>query len=161
MSLESQNEPDIITIESFASALAWHGPLVKGRNFIISIHKMWSSLPGFFGPITSREAEQILSSEKLKEYTYLIRFSSSPGDFVVSFKAKKSKENNNRFVHYKILHSPGKSYQFDSKNFESLEACLKVMKKTAKHPMIGNKFSQITAQLNLNPQGASDYKVQL
>lgn len=151
-----------VTIESFSAALSWHGPLTKGKNFVINVHKMWSSLPGFVGPCSSKEAEQLLAPEKIKESTYMIRFSSTPGDYVVSFKAKKTKETtSNRFVHYKIIHKPGGPYQFDNKDFESLDACIKVMKKHAKLPFPGNKFSQVVSQLSLNVTGASDYKVGL
>lgn len=162
LSLEQPGQDSVVTIESFSAALSWHGPLSKGKNFVINVHKMWASLPGFVGPCTSKEAEQLLAPEKIKESTYMIRFSSTPGDYVVSFKAKKSKETTtNRFVHYKIVHRPGGPYQFDNKDFESIDACIKVMKKHAKLPFPGNKFSQVVSQLSLNVTGASDYKVGL
>lgn len=162
LSLELPTQEGVISIESFSAALAWHGPLTKGKNFVVNVHKMWSSLPGFVGPVSSKESEQLLAPEKIKESTYMIRFSSTPGDYVVSFKAKKSKENTtNRFVHYKILHKAGGPYQFDSKDFESLDACIKVMKKSAKNPFPGNKFSQVVSQLSLNVTGASAYQTEL
>lgn len=158
LSLESKD--DVVTIESFSASLSWYGPLTRGRNFIINVLHTWSSLPGFHGHITSKEAEQLLAPSKVKESTFLIRFSSTPGDYVVSFKAKKTKDKN-KFIHYKIFHQPGGPYKFDNKDFESIEACLKVMKKNVKYPLPGNKFSQIKEHNKLNPDGASSYKAQL
>lgn len=160
LSFESPVKEGYVTIESFSSALSWHGPLTKGKTFIINVLNIWSSLQGFYGHVSSQEAEQLLSPSKVKEGSYLIRFSSTPGDFAVSYKSKKSKDNK-KFIHYKILHQPGSPYKFDNKEFESLEACIKVMKKTIKYPLPGNKFYQIKERNKLNPDGSSSYKAQL
>lgn len=147
-----------ITMEAFSDALAWFGPLKKDSGFAERILQHWMTVPGFVGFMTLKEAELELSSPKVKDNSFLIRFSSTKGCFVVSCKPKKKDTSATKFVHFKIQYDHRVGFQFDDKTFETIDACLKVLaKKSCKYPHPG-RFTQLLEQSKANPDQASVYK---
>lgn len=57
------SKDDLVTIENFSRALEWFGPFTLDQTFIINV-KETISISGFFGDISSQEAEQVMAGKK-------------------------------------------------------------------------------------------------
>jgi hypothetical protein len=53
----------VVTIENFSRALEWFGPFTLDRQFMDNVQDT-ISISGFFGDISSQEAEQIMAGKK-------------------------------------------------------------------------------------------------
>eukprot|EP01117_Protostelium_nocturnum_P002786 TRINITY_DN13709_c0_g1_i1.p1 TRINITY_DN13709_c0_g1~~TRINITY_DN13709_c0_g1_i1.p1 ORF type:complete len:561 (+),score=199.63 TRINITY_DN13709_c0_g1_i1:207-1889(+) len=122
-----KNDRDLVHIEDFGNLLKWFGPLEEGqdKNFLGTMQNLFNKR-WFHGDISQESAETSLAGTE--PGTYLIRFSSTPGNFALS----KMVENHNKekvILHIRILHTPGKNFSLhlDGKNLEfpSLEELVK------------------------------------
>lgn len=87
-----------VKLSTFGNMVQCFGPFDKG--FVRRIRKVLAS-KWFWGSLSQRDAEAALSKHKTTG-TFLIRFSSSPGFFTLSFIGKSQIE------HHRIIHMPGK-----------------------------------------------------
>jgi len=86
-----KNPPYIVKLEQFGKTIPFFGRM--DNNYMDSIVD-YLKIPGFYGNISSEEAEKELKTqfEKNGKETYLIRFSSSTvGSFVLTLCSKKRK----------------------------------------------------------------------
>jgi serine/threonine protein kinase len=121
-----KNDRDLVHIEDFGTLLKWFGPLEEqDKNFLATMQNLFNKR-WFHGDISQESAETCLAGTE--PGTYLIRFSSTPGNFALS----KMVENHNKekvILHIRILHSPGSQFSLhlDGKNtdFVSLDELVK------------------------------------
>eukprot|EP01089_Gocevia_fonbrunei_P007802 TRINITY_DN1909_c0_g3_i1.p1 TRINITY_DN1909_c0_g3~~TRINITY_DN1909_c0_g3_i1.p1 ORF type:complete len:524 (+),score=95.03 TRINITY_DN1909_c0_g3_i1:65-1636(+) len=135
--LLAENEEGVVAIEDFANLIECFGPL-KGVEFIDSIIGVIKE-PWFFGKLTEKEADLVLTQEK--PGTYLVRFSASvPGNFTLTLKQKDKK-----LAHTRISHSAGGPFMLGGLEFASLQHLLKGVKKKMflKRPCKNSKFPEL------------------
>jgi len=139
-----KNDSNIVYIEEFGNVLKWFGPMMDPNeienNFISRMQNLLTKR-WFHGDISLQEAQTRLAGSE--PGTYLIRFSSNPGQYALS----KMIENLNKehvIVHIRILHSPGGKYNFtlDGKiyDFDSLDELVKSPILNLSKPCAGSKY---------------------
>jgi len=77
-----KGDRDIVHMEDFGNLLKWFGPLEEGeKNFLTTMQNLFNKR-WFHGDISQESAENTLAGSE--PGTYLIRFSSTPGNFALS-----------------------------------------------------------------------------
>ncbi|KYQ89723.1 SH2 domain-containing protein [Tieghemostelium lacteum] len=125
-----------VSIEDFGKFCTWFGPLKTGMDVLERV-KSICSIKGFMGDVSSKNASQYLLGKKSGDY--LIRFSSEPGCFAISYINK-----NNELVHSKIIYKQGQGYIHYGGNthYITLDDLIKTTHKTLslKNPFVGGSF---------------------
>jgi len=132
------NRDDLVTIEKFSKALEWFGPFSKDRTFADQITEI-IRLPGFFGDVASKEAEQSMAGKK--PGTYMIRFSSQqPGFYTIT-----TMGDDNQLKHYRIKHKAGLGYVLGDKEYPTLAALIKTHRRDLylKHAIKDSKYATL------------------
>jgi serine/threonine protein kinase len=149
------NEKGTVTIEQFARALGWYGPLGKDNTIISRIYSIVAE-NGFFGEMTPEEAEEMLVNQK--PGTLLVRLSSRSCDFVVSAKTKSG-----QYVHWRVPRK-GDGFTFENKYFSTLKEVIeffKSKKMQCKHVATGSKFQKVRQLLDVDESKFQGYNVRL
>eukprot|EP01121_Diplochlamys_sp_Union-15-3_P012068 TRINITY_DN3567_c0_g1_i4.p1 TRINITY_DN3567_c0_g1~~TRINITY_DN3567_c0_g1_i4.p1 ORF type:complete len:388 (-),score=72.42 TRINITY_DN3567_c0_g1_i4:97-1260(-) len=142
---------DEVTIENFSDFLVWFGPLTLGFGILDALYELVNTSI-FWGRLNPKEAEEVLTQSKPQ--AYLLRFSSAPGDFVLSVKTKQG-----AYVHYKINHKPSGPYHFGERSFNSVNAILQEFKKKLglKYPCTGSKYQTLLSHASINQNNLVGY----
>jgi len=139
-----KNDNNMVPIDEFGNILKWFGPMLVSEepenNFIYRMQNLLTKR-WFHGDITLNESQTRLAGTD--PGSYLIRFSSNPGQYALS----KMIENHNKervIVHIRISHSPGGKYSFvlDGKVYEydNLEELVKSPVLGLAKPCQGSKY---------------------
>eukprot|EP01095_Lingulamoeba_sp_RSL-Kostka_P011392 TRINITY_DN4306_c0_g1_i1.p1 TRINITY_DN4306_c0_g1~~TRINITY_DN4306_c0_g1_i1.p1 ORF type:complete len:577 (-),score=183.46 TRINITY_DN4306_c0_g1_i1:103-1800(-) len=144
------NKKDMVTTKSFGDFCARFGPIeipyVDGCGFIDRVVDTMK-LPGFYGLISSGEAENKLKGKDLQTGSYLIRFSGNTrGSYCLSFLIRREKKG--RIVkHMLIPYKCGKGFKLDNIYYHTIEDLIleNEEKYTLKHP-IDSAFSWMFEQ---------------
>jgi serine/threonine protein kinase len=129
---------EFVTIENFSRILEWFGPFTRDTKFLETIQDT-ISMNGFFGDISSTDAEQVMAGKKAGQY--MIRFSSQqPGYYTITAMAP-----DNTLKHYRIKHKAGLGFLLGNQEYPSLAKLLKAHRKDLglKRAVKGSKYSQL------------------
>lgn len=132
------NKEDVVTIENFSRALEWFGPFTLDRQFMDNVQDT-ISISGFFGDISSQEAEQIMAGKKAGQY--MVRFSTQqPGFYTITAMSEE-----NALKHYRIKHKAGLGFLLGNAEYPSLPKLIKANRKELylKRAVKGSKYSQL------------------
>jgi len=121
-----KNDRDIVHMEDFGNLLKWFGPLEESdKNFLATMQNLFNKR-WFHGDISQESAENTLAGSE--PGTYLIRFSSTPGNFALS-KVVENQSKERMVLHIRIPHTVGKGYSLTldgtTHQFPSLEDLVK------------------------------------
>eukprot|EP01132_Coremiostelium_polycephalum_P001514 gene1514-1906_t len=141
--IDSEN----VSIEEFGKLLSWFGPLTSGIELLERVYSI-CSLKGFLGEASSKNVSQFLAGKKTG--TYIIRFSSDPGCYALSYLNK-----NKEISHSKVIYRPGQGYIHFGGNthYHTLDELIKNTGKTLglKDPFEGGQFFALIHSKNIGP----------
>jgi len=105
-----KNDSNIVSIEEFGNIMKWFGPMMDPNeienNFVYRMQNLLTKR-WFHGDISLQEAQARLAGTE--PGTFLLRFSSNPGQFALS-KMIENLSKEHVIVHIRILHIPGGKY---------------------------------------------------
>jgi len=136
--LVAADKQGMVTLENFSRVLEWFGPFSKGRTFIDNVKEI-ISIPGFFGDISTKEAEQVMAGKKPGQF--IIRFSTQqPGFYTITAMA-----DDNTLKHYRIKHKAGLGFLLGNQEYSSLGKLIKKHRKDLflKSAVRGSQYSQL------------------
>jgi len=126
-----------VSLEEFGNALEWFGPFTADEAFPVRVLDTYK-MNGFFGDITSENAERQMAGKKVG--TYMIRFSSRPGYYTIT-----AMDGEGQLNHYRIKHRAGSGFFLGHQEYPTLKDLIKVHKKDLglKRALMGSKYSQL------------------
>jgi len=133
-----EGRDDLVTIEKFSKVLEWFGPFTKDRKFADHVTDT-IRIPGFYGDLSSKEAEQAMAGKK--PGSYMIRFSSQqPGFYTIT-----SMGDDNSLKHYRIKHKAGLGFVLGDKEYPTLAALIKTHRRDLflKRALKDSKFATL------------------
>ncbi|KAF2073209.1 hypothetical protein CYY_005491 [Polysphondylium violaceum] len=145
-------DSESVSLEQFGKILSWFGPLNGGEEFMDRVNSI-CSIKGFLGEASSKNVAQYLAGKK--SGTYIIRFSSEPGCYAISY-LSKTKE----ITHTKVVKQPQGYKHFGGNTFyPSIDELIKNTFKNLglKDPFEGGQFHALmqgAKNPNLNLAGA-------
>jgi serine/threonine protein kinase len=123
-------------MSAFGNIVQCFGPFDSG--FLLRTRKVLES-KWFFGSISQADAEEALKEHKTVG-TFLIRFSSTPGFFTLSFNGKTQLE------HHRIISIPGTGFMVWGLTFRDLHAVVEAgskQKKLLSKPCAGSPYAHL------------------
>eukprot|EP01087_Luapelamoeba_hula_P010598 TRINITY_DN2811_c0_g1_i2.p1 TRINITY_DN2811_c0_g1~~TRINITY_DN2811_c0_g1_i2.p1 ORF type:complete len:711 (-),score=170.90 TRINITY_DN2811_c0_g1_i2:53-2185(-) len=116
------NKEEVVTIERFSKILEWLGPFTTDRKFLDCMSEI-IRIPGFFGDITTKDAETTMAGKK--PGNYIIRFSSQqPGFYTITCMGE-----DNSLKHYRIKHKAGLGFVLGDSEYPDLLTLIKTNRK--------------------------------
>jgi len=137
-----KEDTDVVYIEDFGNCLKWFGPMgsSSSTNFLTRMQNLFTKR-WFHGDISVETAQTRLAGNE--PGTYLIRFSSNPGNFALS-KIIENQKKERAIVHIRISHEPGGNYAFILDDvvyeFDSLEDLVKAKVLGLTNPCPGSYY---------------------
>ncbi|KAM9988169.1 hypothetical protein ACTFIZ_003542 [Dictyostelium cf. discoideum] len=133
-------DSDMVTIDNFGKILTWVGPLTNGREFFDKVYSI-CSIKGFMAATSSKNASQYLAGKKTG--TYILRFSSDPGSYAISYLNK-----NKEIIHARVIYKQGSGYihHGGQTHYATLDDLIKNTFKSLgiKEPFEGGPFHALT-----------------
>lgn len=116
-SIMIHNDQESVLMEDFGNILKWFGPIQSDKGSFLDLMEQLFQSKWFYGDISQEQAEETLLGAK--PGTYLIRFSSSAGNYALS-KMIENQEGERMILHVRIAHFPHSKYSFtlDDKVYE-------------------------------------------
>jgi len=154
MALLVTNENETVQVEEFAKVLGWFGPMSDVYGMLDRLTRLLSHR-WFHGDVTAQQAEQLLMGRPPS--TFLVRFSSTGGNFSISVL-----RGNSRIEHYRIRHMPERGYLFQGQTWSHVDALItdNADKLGLLHPCPGSKFEHLfRAQQDAAPQNKADSQI--
>lgn len=135
--LVSPNNARVVTLEQFSNVVEWCGPFTE--QFISRVHDLLK-LSYFHGDLSAADAQRLMANDK--KGSWVLRFSSKPGDFTITVKGE-----NNVTTNYRLEKVKG-GYVFGKTQHPSLADALSVYKKDLglKNPVGGSKYEFLFAK---------------
>jgi len=115
---KEDKDQKIVTIESLSALLDWFGPM-ENATILDRIYNLLAQ-PYFFGDISAQEAEKLVTFDKKKFGTFILRFSThDPGCYALTVHSATG------LKHYRVSHKPGQPYSIGKIECPTLEELLK------------------------------------
>ncbi|EGC29890.1 SH2 domain-containing protein [Dictyostelium purpureum] len=141
------SDSDVVTIDMFGKILTWCGPLTNGKDFFEKVYSI-CSIKGFLGQTSSKNANTYLAGKK--PGTYILRFSSDPGSYAISYLNK-----NKEIVHARVIYKPGSGYihHGGQTHYSTLDDLIKNTFKSLgiKEPFEGGPFHALSVAASKGP----------
>jgi hypothetical protein len=140
---------EVVHLENFGAMLNWFGPITqtgKSKNTILDNIREILQEPWFFGDTDTDDAIRKLT--KQNPGTFLIRFSSVPGWFTISYVSTSGSVR-----HQRIKHSPGGPYILAPENDEFSSLHDMVAQKKLDQACNGSRFQSIFQETDPSIEG--------
>jgi len=136
---------EMVTQKQFSAMLDWFGPL--DSSFASRIRETLA-LPYFFGDINATQASSFLQPCQTK--SYLVRFSSQPGEYTVSTKPDDKQVTNVRIT------KRGNTYVLGKYEANTLDKLIYAIRKEykLKHECKGSKYAKLFSGNDQQPQAS-------